>query len=152
MLRILILFIIAIASCNAFGQIHPWPWGGIDPWPWNALNQKLKPHEINDDNGIRAIAIRQDANNVIVVVFGKKPSPIYEASLTEKTGSLTMTIVGNTYNGPALQFKFIQKGDNNFVPQLSMPFAITRSIKTDSNNLWIISENNEAILLEVISP
>lgn len=152
MLRILILFLIAITSCNAFGQIHPWPWGGIDPWPWNALSPKLEPHEINDNNGIQAIAIRQDDNNVNVVIFGKKSSPVYEASLIEKSGSLTMTIVGKKYNGPALQFKLTKKSNDDFVPQLSVPFAITRSIKTDSNNLWIIFENNEAILLEVISP
>ena len=71
MIRVFTLLSLLIISPYSFGQVNP--------WPWNALAPKT---EISS-NGIQAMAVKSGKDEVIVVVFGKKSSPAYEASLTE---------------------------------------------------------------------
>jgi hypothetical protein len=140
MLRIFTLLSLFIISSHSFAQVNP--------WPWNALAPKA---EISG-NGMQVMAVKRDKDEVIVVVFGEKPSPAYEAVLTEMPGLLPDIIDHGENKGPVLRFELKKKDSGVFVPQVVVPFAVTKSIKTNSKSLWIVFEKDEAILVDVIAP
>ncbi len=145
MLRVFALLSLIFISTYSHGQVNP--------WPWNVLAPKT---EISS-NGIHAMAVRQEQNKVIVIIFGVKPSPAYEATLTEMPDEILSKIIDHgEHNGPVLQFELKKRSggkrsEGTYAPQVIVPFAVTKSINKDIKSLWIIFEKDEAILVNVTS-
>jgi len=150
MLRIFALLLLIFISSNSFGQISPWPWNAlskIQPWPLNLLVTKS---EISNTE-IKAMAVKNEKDEIVVVIYGEKSSPTYNATLTELPEP--PSIIGyKDHKKPVLKFSFKKQDDGTIAPQIVTPFAITKTIKTNSDSLWIIVGNDEAILIDIIGP
>jgi hypothetical protein len=53
---------------------------------------------------------------------------------------LSKIIDHGEHNGPVLQFELKKRSEGKYVPQLIVPFAVSKSINKDIKSLWIIFE------------